>query len=67
MVQDVFGEGLSFVVGQIFADPFGIQTGFVHAEKADGRKMVFKASEVTFGIRIEALVQKLGDNCTFGA
>ena len=49
-------------MGQITAQPFGIQANLVHANQADGGEMILKTSQVTLGVWIQTVIQQSGDN-----
>ena len=49
-------------MAQILTKPDGIQTHLIHADEADGGKVVAEASQIPFGIRIQSLLQKPGDH-----
>ena len=66
MVQHLLGELLAFPVGHVLLHPSGIEAGLVHADKADGGKMIFKGAQISLGVGIQALVQKLCYNLAFG-
>ena len=59
MVQHVLGELLAFPVGQVLSDPSGIKACLVHAYEADGGKMILKGAQISLGVGIQPLVQKL--------
>ena len=46
---------------KIFADPFRVEAGFVHADKTDGREVVIERAEITLGIGIKSRVEQFGD------
>ena len=46
----------------ILADPFRVQACLVHTDQTDGGEMVLEGSQIPLGIRVQALVQQLGDN-----
>ena len=56
VVQNFLRELLGLFVGQVLADPFGVERGFVHAHETDRGKMVVEGSEVMLGVRVEAFV-----------
>ena len=62
VVQHILGELLGFHMGQVLADPVGVQAGFVHANQADGGEVVGKAAQVTLGVGIQAFVEQAGDD-----
>ena len=64
-VERLFGEFLRFFVREIDAQPFCVEARFVHAHKADGGKVIVEGAEITFGVRIQAFFQKLGNDVTF--
>ena len=64
MIEHVPGKALCLFVRQVFFDPVRVQAGFVHSHKADGGEMIVEGAEVTLGIRIQTLLEKLRDNGT---
>ena len=64
MVEHVFGELLCLFVAEVFANPVGVEAGFVHADKADGREVVVERAEIAFGVGIKPFIQKTGDDVT---
>ena len=66
VVKHSLGEGLGFFVGEILAQPVGIEADLVHTNKADGREVVIEAAKVTLGVRIEPGFEKIGDNGALG-
>ena len=62
VVEHLNGELLRLFTGHIGSQPVGVQSHLVHANQADGGKMVVKASQITLCIGIQALVQKPGDH-----
>ena len=66
MVQYVFGKRLRLRVGQIFPEPFRVQPRLIHADKADGRKMVLECAEVALGVGVEAALHQLRDDRALG-
>ena len=66
VVQHITGEFLALPVGHVLPDPLCVQSGLIHAQKADGGKVVLKCSQIPFGVWVQALVQKLGDDFPLG-
>ena len=66
MVQDVLGKGLGLGMGQVLAQPFGVEAHLVHADEADGGEVVFKGSQIVLGIGVEARVHQPGDDGALG-
>ena len=66
VVEHFLGEFLGLGVGEIGAQPVGVEANFVHADEADGGEMVVKAAEVALGVWIEASVEQIGDDGALG-
>ena len=66
MIQHILRKLLGFRVGHILADPPGIQGCFIHAHQTDSGKMIVKGAQITLGIRIQAIIQQLGNNSPLG-
>ena len=64
MVEHFLGKLLRFFMGKILADPLCVESSLVHTDKSDGREVVGKGSEISLGIRIQPLVEKLCDDGT---
>ena len=62
MVQHVLCKFLSLPVGQILANPSGIEARLIHSHQTDGGEMVFKGSQVPFCIGVQPVVQKPCDH-----
>ena len=67
VVEDLGSEVLGFFVGEVFADPAGIQAGFVHADQSDGGEVVVEGAEVMLGVWIQPSVQQFGDGLSLDA
>ena len=65
MVENLLGELLTLGMGHILADPLGVETGFIHADKANSGEVVIKGAEVVLGVRVKACVKELGDDGAF--
>ena len=59
MVEYLLCELLALFGGHIGADPVCVESGLVHADKADGRKVVIEISEVILGVGVKSLVEEL--------
>jgi hypothetical protein len=66
MIEDVLREFLRFLMSHIGSEPLSIQTNLIHTDKTDGGEMVIEGAEISLGVRIQALVEKLGDNGSLG-
>ena len=66
MVEDSLGKLLGLRVGQVGAEPLGIQAHLVHANEADGGEMVGKGAKVPLGVGIEPGVQQFGNDGALG-
>ena len=53
VIQHILRESLGLRMRQILSQPPGIQAHLVHADQADGGKMVIKAAKITLCIGIE--------------
>jgi len=62
MVQHFFSKILCFSIGQILANPVSVKASFVHTYQTNGREMIIKGGQVTFGIRIKSGLEQLGNN-----
>ena len=62
VVQDIAGETLCALIGEISAKPVGVQTDFIHTDQSDGREVVIKCSEISLCVRIQPLFEQLGDD-----
>ena len=59
VVEYLLCELLALFGGHIGADPVCVESGLVHADKADGRKVVIEISEVILGVGVKSLVEEL--------
>ena len=59
VVQHVLGKLLALPVSHVLSDPSGIEACLVHAYETDGGKMVLKGAQISLGVGIQPLVQKL--------
>ena len=62
MVEHVLGERLSLCVGQVAAQPPCVEARLVHTDKTDGREVVVERAEISLGVGVKSLVEKLGNN-----
>ena len=62
MVEHFNGKVLGFLVGQVFSQPLSVEAGLVHSHKTDGGKVVVEGAEITLGVGIKAVFQKLCNN-----
>ena len=53
-------------MGEVLAEPIGVQARLVHADEADGGKVVIKVPEITLCIGIQSRIQQLGDHGALG-
>ena len=66
VIQNVLGKGLGLRVGQVLAQPFGVEAHLVHADEADGGEVVVKGAQVILGVRIQSRVHEAGDDGALG-
>ena len=52
VVEDLNGEVLSSLSGEVGFDPTGIEAGFVHTDKTDGGEVVLEGAKVMLGVWI---------------
>ena len=53
-------------MSHIGSEPLSVKTYLVHTNETDCREVVIKGSKVSLGVRIQTLVEKLGDNGSLG-
>ena len=53
-------------VGQILAQPLGVEAHLIHADEADGGEVVFKGAQIVLGIGIETCIHQPGDDGALG-
>ena len=66
VVEHVLGKGLSLGMGQVFAQPVGVEAHLVHADEADGGEVVVEGAQIPLGIGVQARVEELGDDGALG-
>ena len=62
MVEHFLGELLALGACHVRANPLRVETGFVHADKADGGEVVIEGAEVILGVGVEPRVKELCDD-----
>ena len=62
VAQHIPGESLGGGIGHILSQPAGVEARLIHAHQADGGKMIGKAAQIPFCVRIQSLVQQAGDH-----
>ena len=62
MVQNLRREILGRWMGQVLANPAGVEAGFVHAHQADGGEVVVEGAQIVLRIGVQPLIQQLGDD-----
>ena len=66
VVQDALRKLLRRGRGHVLLDPLGVERRFVHADQPDGGEVVGKGAEVALGVRVQPLVEQLGDDGALG-
>ena len=66
VVEYILGKGLGLFLGQVGPEPSGVQPHLVHADEANGGKVVIKCPKITLCIGIKPRFQQLGDHSALG-
>ncbi len=62
MVEHIRRELLRLGVSQVLTQPVCIEAGLVHADQTDGGEVIGEGAEVPLGVRVQTVIQQLGDD-----
>ena len=66
MTQHLHGEGLGVRVGQVVAQPAGVEPRLVHPHQANGGEVVAEGAQIVLGVGVEPVFHQLGDDLALG-
>ena len=52
-------------MGEVLAEPVGVQARLIHADEADGGKVIVEAAEIAFGVGVQPLLHQPPDGGAF--
>ena len=58
VLQHPNGKVLRLLMGEVLAEPVGVQARLIHADEADGGKVIVEAAEVALGVGVQPLLHQ---------
>ena len=61
VLQHPNGKVLRLLMGEVLAEPVGVQARLIHADETDGGKVIVEAAEIAFGVGVQPLLHQPPD------